>query len=121
MEIFINGTWGTVCDDFWDDDNTIVVCRQLNLSTSGILCNYYISCINFLICTQHNVAVSQTSQFGSGSGAIFLDDVDCIGTENRLLDCQANFLGDHNCFHYEDVGIRCECKQYNNSHIPYEK
>ena len=39
VEICVDGVWGTVCDYFneWNYDNAEVICRQLNLPTSGIL------------------------------------------------------------------------------------
>lgn len=46
--------------------------------------------------------------FGQGTGAIFLDNVRCTGTEPGLGNCQANNLGIHNCGHQEDAGVRCE-------------
>ena len=43
----------------------------------------------------------------AGSGPIWLDEVDCSGTESQLVDCRARPFGFHDCTHGEDVGIRC--------------
>ena len=45
--------------------------------------------------------------FGQGSGTIVLDNVQCAGTETRLIDCPANPIGIHNCAHSEDAGVTC--------------
>ena len=45
--------------------------------------------------------------YGRGSGSIWLDDVQCDGTERRLLNCTSQALGTHNCGHSEDAGVTC--------------
>ena len=51
----------------------------------------------------------QSASFGKGTGSIWLDDVNCDGNETRLINCPTySAIGDQNCDHYEDAGVRCK-------------
>ena len=93
VEIFIepNNTWGTVCSDGWDDCDAQVVCRQLGLGTIGTVL----------------LGFSPSAPLHA---PIWLDNVNCNGSESRLLECQHKGLGNHNCDHDKDVFITCEEK-----------
>ncbi|XP_043930546.1 HHIP-like protein 1 [Protopterus annectens] len=88
LEIFIHGEWGTVCDDLWNINAATVVCRQLGYSNV--------------------LGATRRAEFGEGSSLqIFLDDVECTGTEKTLLECFHAGIGKHNCSHKEDAGVIC--------------
>ena len=93
MEIYYKDTWGTVCDDHWDKNDSRVVCRQLGYSSA--------------------VSVPHRVQFGEGSGKIWLDDVHCQGNENSIVNCRHRPWGEHDCGHHEDVSVICSSKRNN--------
>jgi hypothetical protein len=88
LEVLYNSTWGTVCNDYFSWKDAIVVCRQLN----------YVGVLSIS---------PNASPFGAGDGPIWLDNVDCNGSEDSILDCQHRGLGIHNCGHTDDIGIIC--------------
>ena len=84
LEIFYQGEWGTVCDNDFESAEATVACRQLGFPYPG-----------------------SVQSFGPGVGTIVLDDVNCNGNEDSILDCYHKGLGKSNCRHSQDVGIIC--------------
>ena len=64
-------------------------------------------------CIYQIVAETRPAErFGPGrdQGRIFLDEVDCNGTELQLTDCTHNGAGVHDCDHTGDAGVVCKGK-----------
>ncbi|NXB12548.1 MARCO protein, partial [Cnemophilus loriae] len=84
VEIFHEGSWGTICDDGWTTREATVVCRMLGF----------------------NRAVTSFTA-PAGTGQIWLDDLNCSGSEITIMDCSKRDWGAHNCNHSEDAGVEC--------------
>lgn len=83
----VNGVWGTVCDDQWSIENANVVCNMLGLPQA--------------------TSAPRGESFGSGSGPIWLDNVNCVGNESSVFLCKRADLGVKDCAHLEDAGVVC--------------
>ena len=51
---------------------------------------------------------SRRNTFGSGTGAILYAGLDCDGTELSLRECSSSYRYPQYCWHYSDVGVRCD-------------
>ncbi|NXN92369.1 WC11 protein, partial [Rhinopomastus cyanomelas] len=87
VEIWHEGSWGTVCDDSWDVADANVVCRQLGCGPA--------------------VSALSEAAFGEGTGPIWLEKVHCKGTELSLWDCPDKPSFSRNCDHKEDAAVNC--------------
>ena len=85
LEVFkhLHG-WGTVCDDLFGMDEARVACRMLGFTGGELM-----------------------YEVEDGTGTIALDEVNCVGTEADILDCEHQEWGENDCSHSEDVGIVC--------------
>lgn len=43
--------------------------------------------------------------FGEGTGSIYFGNLNCNGSEERIVDCSS--ISPHSCHHSEDAGVRC--------------
>lgn len=56
------------------------------------------------ICSGVARAHASPTDYGSGSGQIWLDNVNCAGNEANIADCQSRGWGVADCTHNEDAG-----------------
>ncbi|XP_052818375.1 low-density lipoprotein receptor-related protein 4-like [Mya arenaria] len=92
IEISVNNgvTWGKICNDRFDDKDANVVCGMLGFQRSHAI-------------------PKDSSYFGDTSTGIsvVLDDVDCKGKEESVLECMHAPLGTSHCLSNTDAGVIC--------------
>ena len=92
MELSVNGTWGTICDDYWGIEEANVICRMLGYSQgawSTHCCGWYRGSYELK--------------------KVWLDNVHCVGDEKSIAECSHGGWGRHNCYlNSQDVGVVCK-------------
>ena len=83
--------------DSWDLKHQ--VCTKINVVTNTCA---FISTSCLLDAVAYGNAV-----YGQGTGPIWLEELGCGGSEDRIIDCSHPPLGTHNCDHIHDVGVIC--------------
>ena len=90
IEILHSGQWGTICDHDWELADAKVACRMLGFSGA--------------------LRAVTNAFYGRGNGTVWLDNVECTGTETDLVNCRHNSFGSvaSNCLdHHNDAGVVC--------------
>ncbi|KAJ8271818.1 hypothetical protein COCON_G00106770 [Conger conger] len=88
VEVFYKGEWGTICDDDFSLENANVLCRHLG----------FISATGW----------THSAKYGKGTGKIWLDNMQCSGSEKSVELCKSRGWGNSDCTHDEDAGVVCK-------------
>ena len=81
--LLVNGR--PICDDYWDEADAVVACRQLGFMSGTPL-------------THLNLQSHGTN--------FIMDDVECTGDEEDIMECSYNRV--HNCGTTEGAGVKCQ-------------
>ena len=100
-----NNTWGGVCDDGIGKPEADVICRMLGYPQGSETA------------WMGPRSKRNVHSFGHGSGRILLDNLDCTGNEDSVVQCKHLPWGDHNCkdagAKHEWLGITCLVSFFN--------
>jgi hypothetical protein len=90
LEIFLNNSWGTVCENGFRMKEANVVCHQLGFIGSEKFGN----------------AVALGYSYGVNAQIIALDKISCMEDDLHVLSCSYNTT--NNCNHFQDVAVVCD-------------
>ncbi|XP_038648864.1 lysyl oxidase homolog 3B [Scyliorhinus canicula] len=88
VEVRYEGEWGTICDDDFKLENAMVLCRMMGFTTA--------------------TGWTHSAKYGKGAGRVWLDNLDCRGTEKNVSQCKSLGWGQTDCTHEEDAGVVCK-------------
>ena len=91
VEVFSNGTWGTLCTSRWNLNDGHVICRQLGFDGA--------------------VSAPWFGAFGQGAGMKWMNDLNCAGNESSLSECRhGQWILVHSCGYHPTYAASAMCK-----------
>lgn len=87
VQVYLNDTWGSVCDQMWDKKDADVACRMLGYTESS---------------EDKNGAF-----YGKGSDTLWLSNLQCAGNEDSLFSCVHDGLKNHTCAGGKEATVFC--------------
>ncbi|XP_036416788.1 scavenger receptor cysteine-rich type 1 protein M130-like [Colossoma macropomum] len=87
VEVLHGGTWSTVCDADFDQQDAEVTCRELGCGLP--------------------VEVLGAASFGRGESQVWSEELQCRGNESEISFCPTSSSLKHNSTHDSDVGLVC--------------
>ena len=79
-----------MCGSLWNKQNADVVCRELGYSLGA------------------QRAYSQSARYFAGPGVVWLDRVQCTGSESSLKKCPHAGYGATSCSYYQYAAVNCK-------------
>ena len=109
LEVCYSEVWGRVCDSSWSNLEASVVCKQLGYQ--GTLACPVCPDISYTHARMRMHAGGvpyNDGYFGLGSGPVHLSNVQCLGIEINLTECQHDAIDAFaDCYYTSDVGVSC--------------
>ncbi|XP_019859820.1 PREDICTED: scavenger receptor cysteine-rich domain superfamily protein-like [Amphimedon queenslandica] len=88
VEVCLNNGWGSICRDFWNNEDASVICRQLGYSPYG--------------------AIGPSATYYSSSTISHkMIDVNCTGAETNIINCPYNGYSSYPCSLSRDANVFC--------------
>ena len=111
VEVCVNNTWGTICQNSWDDYDASVACRQLGYSPHGKLQQH----VQFSMCTidyNHFLLLNSGSlvlpnYYQTSSLPVVTGSLNCSGQENYVSECLES-----TCTTSRDASLLCQGLNY---------